>query len=174
MGKKYSTSERLTVLEDMGYEIDMLRGMHQLRPRLRGLVVVDLQLAVAAVWNSNALLEAQCVHVRNLLEFFYTGSDGIRAVSYVQDWNEVHKPDEKDVLGEAAGPLYGDLCHKLSHLNEPRKDKRVWDTLPTITKGLLDTVRLFDTLLDAEESSALRSHAPDIGWSDVDQDDLET
>lgn len=174
MGARYSVNDRLTVLENMGYEIEMLYGMQLLRSKLRGVVVEDIDLSLAVVWNTNALLEAHCVHVRTLLEFFFLGSTRIDAGDYVEDWANVHRPDAKSVLGEPAGPLYGDLNHRLSHLNTPRKDIRVWDTLPTITKGLLHTVRLFDTLLAHTESLVLRSKARDIGWGNVDRCDIGT
>lgn len=167
MTKNYTTRTLLIVLEDMGYEIDMLCGMHLLRSKPFRVAVENIDSGRATEWISNALLEAQCIHVRTLLEFFYVGEDRIRASHYVADWNTKHRPDAKTALGEDAGSLYGDISGKLSHLNSPRTEKRVWDALPTITEGLLHTARKFDTLLDADGSSALRSKAPDIGWTEV-------
>lgn len=167
MGSTPTEPELKSVLESMGYELEMLMGMTFVRNALRGLVVDGLDLAAAAVWTNNALLEAHCVHVRALLEFFYVGTrKWITAASYVPDWKSKHRPEAIEALGEPAGPLYDDLNTKLSHLNRPRGEKRSWETLPRVSQGLLDTARGFDELLEPPMSLALRSQAPHIGWVD--------
>jgi hypothetical protein len=160
-------SDLRSVLESMGYQLEMLIGLTLVRQSIRGIVVDGLDRSAAFVWTNNALLEAHCVHVRSLLEFFYVGTNKwITATSYVPNWKSKHRPDARVTLGEPAGPLYDDLNTKLSHLNRPRGEKRSWDTLPRLSQGLTETARGFDEFLDGPMSTALRSQAPHIGWVD--------
>jgi hypothetical protein len=95
MGSKPTESELKSVLESMGYELEMLMGLTFVRQAWRGFVVDGIDLAAAVVWTSNALLEAHSLHVRALLEFFYVGTGKwITAASYVPDWKSQHRPEQ--------------------------------------------------------------------------------
>ena len=154
------------VLRGLGYELWMMLGLGALRESPMRLIASGIDTTAERALVSNALLEAQCVHVRTLVEFFFVSKKKVTASAFVPDWRSTYMPDSVETLGEDAGRLYGELNVKLSHVNTPRGDKREWDALPRIADGLMDTARLFDSLLGQPRSDALREVTPNLPWAD--------
>ncbi|KAA3640926.1 MAG: hypothetical protein DWP92_02090 [Armatimonadetes bacterium] len=163
MANTKNHEDRRAVLAAVGYEFDQLIGMHLLRTTARW--KVD-EKAHEFIWLRNALLESQCVHVRTLIEFFFLEDPNrITASACVPEW-PTQRPEGNEALGTDVGRLYGDLNARLSHVYSPRKGDRVWDDLPTITAGLIETVRIFAEQLGDRPNDlrALRSKMPQMAW----------
>jgi hypothetical protein len=154
------------VLRGLGYELWMMLGLAALRDTPMQLNALGIDPTAERALVGNALIEAQCVHVRTLVEFFFVSKKRVTASAFVPDWRSTYMPDSVETLGEDAGRLNGDLNVKLSHVSTPRGDKREWDSLPRIANGLMDTARLFDSLLSQPRSDALHEVAPNLPWAD--------
>ena len=155
--------DRRVVLAAVGYEFDQLIGMHLMRTTTRWSVDVK---SPQFIWLGNAMLESQCVHVRALIEFFFLEDPNrITASDCVLEWAG-KRPDGNEAVGTDVGRLYGDLNTRLSHVYSPRKGDRVWDDLPRITAGLIETVKAFAEKLEdrPKDLRALESQMPQMVW----------